>query len=172
MLIIINRGFPALLLFIASGCMPLAPRVYMPAASTSQIVAGRMCEPAYKTSLFDKNGLAVSLVLTPRSEIFVGSIQLDVPSGTSFQMQSDNIQIDALPFQVPIQAKLASGRYAAKEKIEGYALAEFTFGIKLPSLPDELTLTLPKFEINGLIVDSKPLLFVLRRQLMVVGICQ
>jgi hypothetical protein len=169
---LIYRAALALSILVVSGCVPLAPLVYMPAKVASQSIPGRMCEPAYKTSIFQNDGLTVALVLSPRSDVLLGSVQLDVPSGTSFQMKASSMTIDAMSFQAPIQAKMAAGRFAAEEKINGYALAEFSFAAKLPSSPEELTVALPRFEINGTVVEPKPILLALRRQPMLVGICQ
>jgi len=163
--------FALLLALSLTGCMPIAPLIYVPLEGNAVAVSGHMCEPSFKTQLFAQDGTFISIVLRPRSEVFTGSLLVDIPAGRSFKFQSGTLTVEGAG-QSAMSVTLNTGRYRATEQLEGFAVAEFSFGALLPSSPAQVTVTLPPMELDHSLVQVKPATFVLRHQPMVVGLCQ
>lgn len=157
--------------FLLAGCVPTMPRIYMPLEKASVSETGRMCEANFKTEVYAKNGVVIRLVLLPRSDKFVGSLQVDVAAGISARFQSGDLRFSGVG-QTPVRVALGDGRYRASDELRGYAVAEFPFALALPSSPQEIVMHLPTMEVNGTLVPFSPIPFGLRRQAMLVGLCQ
>jgi hypothetical protein len=165
------RWLALLVAFVVTACMPVAPRIYAPANGTAEAVGGRACEPNFKSRLLSQEGVVVNLVLRPRGDALVGTVQVDVPAGKSFRFLSSKLTIRGTGADL-ISVALSPGRYSADEQIYGFALAEFSFAMPLPSAPEQIAVNLPPIELDRALVQPKPAVYALRRQPMVIGLCQ
>jgi len=141
--------------------------MYVPAGVHTVAILGRNCEPNYKSQLLATAGMVVSIVLRPTSDLLAGSIQVDVPAGTSMRFKSSDLDVVGVG-----SAKLGPGRYHPTERIDGFALAEFPFALPLPASPPQIAVVLPAIELGNREVQPNPVVFELHRKAMVVGLCQ
>jgi len=146
--------------------------MYVPTEGTASAVPGRMCEPNYKSPLFKREGVLVSIVVAPTAAALSGSVQVDVAAGHSLTFQDANLRVLTSTSAAPLLARLRGGRYPADKPIPGFALTEFGFAVELAAPPPEITIALPTLVVDGAVVEPPPIRFSLKHQAMVIGLCQ
>jgi hypothetical protein len=164
--------FATLLIASVVGCVPLAPRIYMPSDFPTSSRWGRMCEPEYTATLFQNDELTLRIVTDSISSgLFRGRLQLNAPKAHSARFLANQLSINGPTFTTPMIVPLGGPNCGSPDSLAPRTDVECFFAAT-PSGQQAIQVIVPSFQVDNIVYDPKSVRYQLQRVPMIVGACQ
>ena len=154
-----------------AACVPLAPRVYLPADLPTSSAWGRSCEPEYTATLLDRDRVVLRLVVDASTQPFRGSLLLDAPAGSMVALSEGRLTLQGPGFAEPLAVPLSGQACRGSDFALVGAGTQCRFGASF-EVQQEFVVGVPSARVNGTLYQVAPVRFQLQRVPMVIGLCQ